>query len=590
MPSSAPDTPKFEYPAPATSTAAPDPSLRQLVERQAARLGRRHFVTLPDGTLSFAELDELANRMAWVLASLGVGPGDVVMARCGNNRAMVGTWLGCAKLNSVYMPLNSLLSGEPLRSVMGLVPAAVIVCDPELYPALAASGAVLPPVLLGGRTLDALLEGASSSPPPPLDADPSAPAKLMCTSGTTGTPKGVVWSRACEATWAAAYGDELLPIQEGEGLYSCLPLFHITCQGTLLAALRRGGRMTVEERFDPFGFWSRVRRSEAVGLSFVGTLLSVLAKRPRQPDDADNPLRWILGSAAPVGSWAELEERFGVSIIETWGQTETASCWTAPATLPQRPGTVGRPSARFEARIAPTGELHIRPLRPHVMFDGYLEGSDPESGKLVLSREGWTEEGFYRTGDLMVRHPDGDLSFRGRLRESIRRRGEIIPANLIEAAALEHHSVLEAAAVGVPDDDGVEQEVMLCVVVRRDGASELSPAEHTAGGAELSPAEHPAEHTAGGAELSPAEHLAEHTAGGAELSPAEHAAEHTAGGADLSPAELHAFLRLRLPKFMVPRYVDLRGELPKTPTTRVRKLALSEEGAATAWDSRHRDR
>ncbi len=531
MPLSSLNTPKFKYPPPLTTGAAPpDPSLRQLLERQAARLGPRPFLTLPDGALSFSELDELANRMAWVLASLGVGPGDVVMALCGNSRTMVGTWFGCAKLNSVYMPLNSLLSGEPLRSVMGLARAALMVCDPELYPSLAASRAVLPPVLLGGRSLDALVEGASSSPPPPMDADPGAPAKLMCTSGTTGTPKGVVWSRACEATWAAAYGDELLPIGEGEGLYSCLPLFHITCQGTLLAALRRGGRMTVDSRFDPFGFWGRVRRSEAVGFTFVGTLLSVLAKRPRQADDADNQVRWILGSAAPVGTWAELEERFGVSIIETWGQTETASCWTAPETLPQQPGTVGRPSERFEARIVGTGELQIRPLRPHVMFDGYLGGSDPESGRLVLSRDGWTEDGFYRTGDLMVRHPDGDLSFGGRLRESIRRRGEIIPASLIESAALEHDAVIEAAAVGVPDDDGVEQEVMLCVVVRRGG------------------------------------------------------------GPELSPAELHAFLRLRLPKFMVPRYVDLRSELPKTPTTRVRKTALSEEGASTAWDSRHPNR
>lgn len=511
----------------------PDPSLRQLLERQAARLGTRPFLSLGDGTLSFAELDELANRMAWVLLSQGVRRGDVVMARCANNSTMVATWLGCAKADLIFMPLNSLLTGEALRAVLSLASAALVVCDAAGYPALAACGGELPPVLVGGGGLDALVEQAPSGPPPALASDPGAPSKLMCTSGTTGTPKAVLWSRACEANWAAAYGDELLPISEGEGLYCCLPLFHVTCQGTLLAALRRGGRMTVDERFDPFGFWSRVRRSEAVAFSFVGTLLSVLDKRPRQPDDADNQVRWVLGSAAPVGAWRSLEERFGLSIIETWGQTETASCWTAPRSLPQAPGTVGRPSVRFEARVVgpdgvelgegEAGELWIRPLRPHVMFAGYLA-----QGGGAPSREGWTEDGFYRTGDLMARLPGGDLAFAGRLRESIRRRGEVIPSGVIESVALAHEAVLEAAAVGVADDDGVEQEVMLCAV--------LQP------------------------------------------------------GSPLGPADLHTFMRQRLPKFMVPRYVALRDDLPKTPSTRVRKVALSEAGSATAWDSRHPDR
>lgn len=557
-----------------------DATLRQLLERQASRLGNRPFLTLPDGALSFAGTDELANRMAFVLGGLGVGAGDVVMARCSNCMAMVATWLGCNKLGAVYMPVNSLLTGEPLLSVMSLARAAVVVCDPGGRRALAALGDRLPHVrhvLVGsGRqrsaggapqvpragaaprgggyqvlSLDSLLDEAPSSPPPPLADDPGAPAKLMCTSGTTGDPKGVVWSRACEARWAAAYGDELLPVGEGEGLYSCLPLFHITCQGTTLAALRRGGHMTVGSRFDPFGFWGQVRRSQAVAFSFVGTLLSVLANRPPGPGDADNQVRWILGSAAPAERWREIEQRFGVSIIETWGQTETASCWTAPTGLPQQPGTLGRPSDRFEARIVARGgrdahdgeegEMYMRPLQPHVMFEGYLAsppapggpavallGGSGWPGRLPLSREGWTGDGWYRTGDLMVRHPSGDLSFAGRLRESIRRRGEIIPASLIEAAALDHHLVTEASAVGVADDDGVEQEVKICVVSQ--------------------------------------------------------------AGAELRPGELHAFLRARLPKFMVPRYVELRDELPKTPTTRVRRVALSEEGTTGAWDARHPDR
>ncbi len=501
---------------------------------------------MPDGRLSFAETDELANRTANALAGLGTRAGDIVMARCANATPMVATWFGCAKLGAVFMPVNPLLAGEPLRRVMAHAGAKVAVCDHQLLAGLAAVRHGLPAletVLVsrqrgagqanGTRSFEARVESAASARPPALADDPGAPAKLMYTSGTTGTPKGVVWSRACEATWARCYGDELIPVAVGEPTYCCLPLSHVTCQGTTLATLWRGGRITVDDGFDPFGFWNRVRRAEASVFSYVGTILSVLARWPERPGDADNPVWRILGSAAPTELWRDIERRFGLEIVETWGQTETASCWTRPESTPQRPGTVGRPAPRFEARVVRPdgtelgpgrpGELWIRPLQPHVMFEGYL---CPGMGSPGVDREGWTDDGWYRTGDVLVRHPDGDLSFVGRQREAIRRRGEMIPASEVEEAAMAHPAVAEAAAVGVGADDGVEDEIKLCVVPE--------PAE------------------------------------------------------TLEPAQLHRFLCDRLPRFMRPRYIEVRLELPKTPTTRVQRYRLAEEGVAGAWDSRSR--
>ncbi|MDQ6747038.1 MAG: ATP-dependent acyl-CoA ligase, partial [Candidatus Dormibacteraeota bacterium] len=133
-------------------------------------------------------------------------------------------------------------------------------------------------------------------------------------------------------------------------------------------------------------------------------------------------------------------------------------------------------------------------------------------------------EGWYHTGDLLLQHPEGDYTFAGRLREAIRRRGEMIPAASVESAALEHPWVLEAAAVGVPAPEGVEEEIKLCAVARE--------------------------------------------------------------GRTLDPAELHAHLRSRLPGFMTPRFIAILEALPKTPSTRVRKVELSEAGSATAWDAR----
>ena len=511
--------------------------VRALLEERARRLGPRRFLTLPGASLTYADTDEVANRAANALVALGCGAGDVVMARCGNGLPIVATWFACMKLGAVFMPVNPLLRGEPLRRVMAHAGGRVVVCDAGLHPELAAVAPGLPdlghtlvaggPVPTGAHSWEALVEAAPSTPPTPPPDEPAAPTKLMYTSGTTGVPKGVVWSRACEATWARCYGQELIPLAEDETVYSCLPLSHVTCQGTTLAALWSGAHASIDSSFDPYGFWRRVRAAEAVAFSFVGTILSVLGRRPPQPDDGDNPVRLALGAGAPASGWRAFERRFRLTIVDVWGQTETASCWTMPERLPQRPGTVGTPAPRFEARlVADTGreaavdepgELWIRPHRALAMFSGYLG----EDGRLLPPGDG---DGWYHTDDLMRRHADGDLSFLGRRRDAIRRRGEMIAADDVEAGALAHPGVLEAAAVGVPAEDQVDEDVKLCVVPRP--------------------------------------------------------------GAVLDPVDLHRFLREQLPRFMVPRFLDVRAELPKTPTTRVQKYRLRDEGNAGCWDAR----
>lgn len=519
-------------------------SIRALLEARAGELGPAPLVDLPDASLTYAETDELANRMADVLAGLGYGVGAVVMLKAANGWGAVATWLACNKLGAVYLPLNALLTGRPLRTVMAHSRARVLVVAHELVAGVEEIREGLPDLrhvlVIGGpprrgatARVDDLLEEASSRPPAPLPASPGAPAKLMYTSGTTGVPKGVLWSRHCEAVWAARYGDECLPIERGEALYCCLPLFHVTCQGTLLAALVRGGRVTIDAGFEPFGFWARLRQVDAVMFTFVGSILSALARRPVQARDRDNPVRRILGAAAPADRWRAIEDRFGLRIAETWGQTETASCWSWPGRgLPQTPGTVGVPSDRWDARIVGDdgrehgpgrpGELWMRPRSDHVMFEGYLG----EDGPSAPSRESWTDDGWYRTGDVLEWTDDGELRFIGRQRDAIRKAGEMIAPSFVEEAAVGHPHIVEAAAVGVPAEDGVDEDVLLCIVA--------------------------------------------------------------AAGTVLDLTEVSGFLAGALPRHLVPRWLRVLPELPKTPTTRVRKVALRELGTAGAWNTRRR--
>jgi crotonobetaine/carnitine-CoA ligase len=518
-------------------------SIRALLECRARELGPEPLLTLPDAQLTYAQTDDMVNRMAEVLVGLGYGVGDIVMSRGRNGWGLVATWLACVKLGAVYLPLNALLTGEPLRQVMAHSRGRVLVVDHDLLDDITRVRDGLPDLadvlVLGGPAragyprVEDLIGEASGRAPSPLTDDPGAPAKLMYTSGTTGVPKGVLWSRHCEALWANAYGEECLPIARGEGLYCCLPLFHITCQGTLLAAIVRGGHLTIDPGFSIFGFWSRIRAADAVMFTFVGSILSALSRRRPSPSDIENPVRRIVGAAAPIEPWRAIEDRFGLHIVETWGQTETASCWSWPARgLPQTPGTVGVPSERWEARIVgdggaslgpgSPGELWMRPRGDHAMFEGYL-GAD---GPSAPTRETWTDDGWYRTGDFLQWTDDGELQFIGRRRDAIRRAGEMIAPSFIEEAAVTHPGIVEAAAVGVPADDGVEEEVLLCIVAGED--------------------------------------------------------------VELDPAEVLSFLAGILPRYLVPRWLRIHGELPKTPTTRVRKFELRALGTTGAWDTKRR--
>lgn len=512
---------------------AATPQLSALIDAQVARLRDRPLLRIDGAVLSYGDVDDIGNAAAAVLLDRGVRTGDAVMSRCNNGTAIVATWLACIRLGAVFTPVNALLSGAPMATVLRAAGGAVLVCDADLLAEVEAVRGELPALrhlLVAGRrvagreSFDDGVAMAPRTPPPPPAPDPAAPAKLMFTSGTTGEPKGVVWSSNAETLHGIFYGEELVRIAPGETTYSCLPLFHATCQGTFLGTLLRGGTIAIDRRFEPFRFWQRTREVGAVFFPYVGTIISVLGARPRREDDAQNPVRRAMGSAAPRDRWTEFEERFGLVLEDVWGQTETASCWTRPVPGRVRPGTVGRPTDRWEARIVDAeggqagvgepGELLMRPRRQHVMFERY-HGDTTQ----VYDQHGW-----YHTGDLVSRDPDGDLVFCGRLREAIRRRGEMISPAEIESAAARHPGVLESAAVGVPADDGVEDEVLLCTVSREGVAAD--------------------------------------------------------------PAALHRHLRAALPPFMVPRFIRYLDELPKTPTTRVRRHLLRAEGRAGAWDAR----
>ena len=400
-----------------------------------------------------AEILALARRAAADLKARGAGPGARLAVMIDNSLALVVAWLGAALAGAQFVPINTRLRGDVLRFIVEDADAIAIVADPEYRAAIEGCLPQRRDVLESGPWLDRLGTRA-----PAAEVEPGGGC-LIYTSGTTGRPKGVEWSAETQAVHARSYARELVPLERGEQAYSCLPLFHVTCMGVTMAALQQGATVHIDPRFSLSTFWQRVAETGAVFFPYVGTVLSMLLKDDR-PVPAHR-VRFAMGAAAPVEVFERFEQRFGVRLLETWGQTETASIWLA--NHERVPGSIGRSCPRAEFRAVPVagvpfaGELQVRPLDRRSMMDGYR-------GNAEATAAAW-DGPWYRTRDLVNRDAAGNFFFAGRLADCLRRRGENVSAYEVELAVLKCPELLEAAVVGVPSEVG-EEDIALYYVPR----------------------------------------------------------------------------------------------------------------------------
>jgi crotonobetaine/carnitine-CoA ligase len=258
----------------------------------------------------------------------------------------------------------------------------------------------------------------------------------------------------------------------------------------------------------------------------------MLMHQPERPDDADTPLRLCYTGPSPTEArQLEIERRFGLRVMCGYAMSETpyGTVWprgTRPygtlGTIRQHPtlGEINEGRVMRDDKPVAQGEIGELELRNPAIMLGYW--GMPEETARVIRPDGWL-----RTGDLVVENPDGTLTFIGREKEVIRRRGENLSPAEVEEALAAHPDVAEVAVVGVPSEL-TEEEVKAFVFA--------------------------------------------------------------APGAAVDPAALHAWAAERLTRFKVPRYIELIAELPHTPTGRVAKHQLPRERTAGEWDKESPDK
>lgn len=419
----------------------------------------------PDGGIAFIDsgmeystevLLEMARGAASWLKRLLPSEGAVVATLLENGPALVTSWFAAAELGATFMPINARLRGPVLQHVLANPAPDLVVVPPDFADIPAG------PNVRVVSAPDLLLAAGSASSPPALERI-GAGGLIMHTSGTTGRPKAVAWSEKTQGLHASSYAAELVEVQPGFSTYSCLPMYHVTGMGTTIASMLNGATIHISPRFSASRFWPEIQEAKAVMFPYVGSILAILAQGAG-PDVGKSRPRYAMGAAAPEEAFIAFTERFDIEILETYGQTETASVWLMNTQAV--PGAIGKPCPRALARVgagdngeeitAVDGELQLFPTDDEFMMAGYVGAPDATSEK-------YTADGWYKTGDVVHRDEDGTYWYRGRLTDAIRRRGENVSAYEVERVVSSVGSIRECAVIGVPSPLG-EQDVAVFYV------------------------------------------------------------------------------------------------------------------------------
>lgn len=445
----------------------------------------RPLVLFESTTLGRGDVATAALKVTGWLQRQGLGPGDRVGVMVLNRPEFYSIWFGANLAGMPIVPFNAALRGDDLAYQLAHCKASVLFIERDLLPALLALPArpatLRTVVVVGGEAPGAVpfREALAGAPGSVSDAcNEGEVMEVIYTSGTTSRPKGVVWRHGAMAR-IARHVARHLGLTESDRLMIVLPLFHGNGQLSTAMALTAGASILLVPRFTASAFWDQARRGGATEVNLLGPVLAMIHGQPPLPGDADNPLSTVLCAATPAVMHEPFEQRFGVTVVECFGLTETGINTLNPFDRQRRKiGTIGLSAPYNEVAVlddalralppGQPGEICVRPIGEMEKL-WRIEYLDDPQATAALWRGGWLH-----TGDQGVADAEGFITFIDRMKDVIRRRGENISSQQVEHVLLSHPAVADAAVVGVPAQLG-EEEVLALVVLRQPvGALDLA--------------------------------------------------------------------------------------------------------------------
>ena len=509
-----------------------DVVLRYVLDRIAAERPDAIFAVFRDGsTWTWGHLLVQTRRVAAGLRQAGIEQGDHVATFLPNTAEAALAWYGVNYLGAVYVPLNPAYRGNLLEHTVRTSDASLVIAHAELAGRLAA--------IDRARLTDIVVVGEGA---PNVGLQQRAWDEVIATGDDPGAPDTPIEPWHDQAVWYtsgttgpskgvlssylhsyAMFGPTTWPFVTADDRWLVnLPLFHLGGCGLWNAMLLRGGSVAFIERFRTQDFWPAVREMGATCCFLLGTMAAYLDSAPARVDDADHPMR-LMFQVPVVDDVPSFAERFGVEVRAVYNMTEVnMPIFTGPT--PALPNTCGRIRNGCEVRLVDDNDLEVTTGE---VGEFAVRSDTPWSMNHGYYKDpeatvrAW-RNGWFHTGDMGRRDADGNFFFVDRKKDAVRRRGEFVSSLELEIELCAHPAITSAAVIGVPN--AYAEEDVMAVLKLADGEK-------------------------------------------------------------LDGADLIKWLRPRVAHFMLPRYVRVVSDFPMTPTEKIRKTVLREEGLTPdTWD------
>lgn len=444
-------------------------NLAENLTRTAAEHGGRPAVRLDEVVLTYDELLDGVRRVAGLLRSRGVGPGDRVAMVLPNVPAFPVLFYGAVSIGAVVVPMNPLLKAREVQFYLEDSGASVVFAWHAMADEAgkAASTVGVESIAVDPDTFADLL--AEHEPVEEVvDRDDVDTVVLLYTSGTTGQPKGAELTQRNLASNASMTKETLVELTPEDVVMGCLPLFHcfgLTCG--LNASVLAGSCLTLIPRFDAAKALEVIGRDGVTVFEGVPTMYAGMLHVEDAPSYDVSSLRTCIsgGAAMPVEVMRSFEKAFGCIVLEGYGLSETApvASFNRPG-LERKPGSIGVPVRGVEMKLVgdeggdvATGEVGEIAIRGENVMKGYWRRDE--------ATEEAIPDGWFRSGDLAKQDEDGYFFIVDRKKDLIIRGGYNVYPREVEEALYEHDAVAEVAVIAIPHDE-LGEEVGAAVALK----------------------------------------------------------------------------------------------------------------------------
>jgi fatty-acyl-CoA synthase len=468
-----------------------------ILERAGSLFAHKEIIScLPDRSIhrySYGSLEERAKKFSRALQNLGVLEGDRVATFCWNHYQHMEAYFAVTGMGAVLHTLNIRLGNEDLAYIVNQAADKIILVDQVLLPQFEKLKPLInpekvivikqceEPVPAGYLIYEEVLNLGIHEEFKPFDGNENTAALLCYTSGTSGKPKGVLYSHRSVVLNAMSFllSCTGIGIEESDVVMPIVPMFHAAAWGFPFSSAFSGATQVLPgPSLDAPSLLALIADHGVTITGAVPTVfVNILNCLIDHPQKYSLKLKQIIvgGSAVPQYLIREFKEKHGISILSTWGMTELSPLGSTAVITSELKVKTDDVQIDFATKQGiPIPLLKIRGRGEHglVAWDGQSLGELEVRGPCVASgyylstesSESFTEDGWLKTGDIVVIHPNGYIELKDRKKDIIKSGGEWISSIMLENLLMEHHSVEDAAVIAVPDAKWIERPYAFIVL------------------------------------------------------------------------------------------------------------------------------